>query len=129
MAAETARQFEGLEAQAQTLMARFIAAGHEAGAPAIIQPAGDELCLRPDLTVPTCRLYLERHPGANVAAKYCYNGAAFRYQPAGADRAHPREFRQAGIEAFGNREREKAEAATVALILEALRAAALPHVH
>ena len=150
MAAETAKKFEALEAQAQTLMARFIAAGHEAVAPAIIQPAGvfldvigeavrartyvftdpdgDELCLRPDLTVPTCRLYLERHPGANVAAKYCYNGAAFRYQPAGADRAHPREFRQAGIEAFGNREREKAEAATVALILEALRAAGLAEV-
>jgi hypothetical protein len=40
MPAETARQFEALEAQAQTLMSHFIKAGYEAVAPAIIQPAG-----------------------------------------------------------------------------------------
>ena len=27
--------------------------------------AGEELCLRPDLTVPVSRLYLERHPRAD----------------------------------------------------------------
>lgn len=147
MVAETAKKFEALEAQAQKLMAVFIKAGYEAVAPAMIQPAavfldvvgeslrartyvfvdpdGDELCLRPDLTVPTCRLHLERHAKGDVKAKYCYNGAAFRFQPEGAGKAHPREFRQAGIEAFAVADREKAEAETVAVVLDALKAAGL----
>ncbi len=147
MAAETAIQFEALEAQAQRIMQVFIAKGYEAVAPAVLQPAavyldaigeelrartyvftdagGDELCLRPDLTVPACRLYLERHPDGAAPARYCYNGAAFRYQPLGATRAHPREFRQAGIESFGDRERERAEAETVAIVLDALSATGL----
>lgn len=143
MAAETVRQFEALERQAQTLMGVFTKAGHEAVAPAIIQPAdvfldcigeslrartyvftdldGTELCLRPDLTVPTCRLHLARDPAGSSKARYCYNGPAFRYQPASADAVHPREFRQAGIESFGDTELERAEAATLELILKALR--------
>lgn len=147
MVAETARSFEALERQAQKLMSVFVKAGHEAVAPSMIQPAdvfldvigealrartyvftdhdGDELCLRPDLTVPTCRLHLERHPTGNVKAKYCYNGPAFRFQPQGADNVHPREFRQAGIEAFGSPDREKAEAQIVATTVEALKAAGL----
>ena len=147
MAAETAKQFEALEAQARKIMQVFIAKGYEAVAPAVLQPAavfldaigeelrartyvftdvnGEELCLRPDLTVPTCRLYLERHPDGAAPARYCYNGAAFRFQPLDADRAHPREFRQAGIESFGDRERERAEAETVAIVLDALAAAGL----
>ena len=74
---------EALDALAQRLMAAFTRAGYERVAPAVIQPAdlfldvvgeslrartyvftdpdGAELCLRPDLTVPTCRLHLERH--------------------------------------------------------------------
>ena len=147
MVAETAKKFEALEAQAQKIMSVFIKAGHEAVAPAIIQPAsvfldvigetlrartyvfidpdGEELCLRPDLTVPTCRLHMERHLEAKTRAKYCYNGSAFRFQPAGAPVAHPREFRQAGIESFGGTERAKAEAQTVVTILDGLKAAGL----
>ena len=147
MVAETAKKFEALEAQAAKIMSVFIKAGHEAVAPAIIQPAsvfldvigetlrartyvfidpdGEELCLRPDLTVPTCRLHMERHLEAKTRAKYCYNGSAFRFQPAGAPVAHPREFRQAGIESFGGTERAKAEAQTVVTILDGLKAAGL----
>jgi ATP phosphoribosyltransferase regulatory subunit len=147
MAAETAKQFDALEAQAQRLMSVFIKAGHEAVAPAVIQPAdvfldvigeslrartyvftdpdGAELCLRPDLTVPTCRLHLARHAKPATAARYCYNGPAFRYQPQGADEAHPREFRQAGIERFGDTDREAAEAETIALTIAAAEAAGL----
>jgi ATP phosphoribosyltransferase regulatory subunit len=147
MTAETARKFEALEAQAQKLLAVFTAAGYEAVAPSIIQPAdvfldvigeslrartyvftdpdGEELCLRPDLTVPTCRLHLERHGGAGMTARYCYNGPAFRYQPVGAGAAHPREFRQAGIECFGEADREQADAEVVSLILQALAASGL----
>ena len=88
-------------------------------------PDGEELCLRPDLTVPTCRLHLERHADGDMPARYCYSGSAFRYQPAGADRAHPREFRQAGIESFAAPDREQDDAAVLALIVEALRDAGL----
>lgn len=128
-------------------MGVFIKAGYEAVSPAIIQPAGvfldvigetlrartyvftdpdgDELCLRPDLTVPTCRLHMERHGTGSAKARYCYNGPAFRFQPVGSDGVHPREFRQAGIESFGTGDREKAEAQIVATIVEALKAAGL----
>ena len=147
MAAETARMFQALEAQAQRLMGVFTKAGYEAVAPAIIQPAdvfldvvgenlrartyvftdpdGEELCLRPDLTVPTCRLHLERHPEGNVKARYCYNGPTFRFQPVGASAAHPREFRQAGIECFAENRRPQAEVEVVRLTLEALKTAGL----
>ena len=147
MVAETAREFEALEAQAQTLMATFANAGHEAVAPAALQPAdvyldvigealrarcyvftdpdGDEFCLRPDLTVPICRLHLERHADGAEKAKYCYNGSAFRFQPRGANSAHPREFRQCGIESIGSNEREMNDAHTLAIVLEALKAAGL----
>ena len=147
MAAETARMFQALEAQAQRLMGVFTKAGYEAVAPAIIQPAdvfldvvgenlrartyvftdpdGEELCLRPDLTVPTCRLHLERHPEGNVKARYCYNGPTFRFQPVGASAAHPREFRQAGIECFAENRRPQAEVEVVRITLEALKTAGL----
>jgi ATP phosphoribosyltransferase regulatory subunit len=147
MPAETAKQFEALEATAQTLLGVFTRAGFEGVSPAVIQPAGvfldvvgeklrartyvfsdpdgDELCMRPDLTVPTCRLHLERHPDASQPAKYSYNGPAFRFQPQGGDRAHTREFRQTGIEAFGEANRERAEAEIVSTVIAALEAAGL----
>jgi len=142
MSAETTREFEALEAQAQTLMSVFTKAGYEAVAPAIIQPAdvfldvigeslrartyvftdpdGAELCLRPDITVPTCRLHLARHEDPATPARYCYRGAAFRFQPQGADASHPREFRQAGVERFGDLEREAAEADVIAIVIRAI---------
>ena len=125
----------------------FTNADYEAVAPAIIQPAdvfldvvgeslrartyvftdpdGAELCLRPDLTVPTCRLHLARYADPGTPARYCYNGAAFRFQSQVADARHPREFRQAGIEHFGDRAREEAEAETVATVIRAIEAAGL----
>ena len=54
---------------------------------------------------------------AAYAARYCYNGSAFRYQPGSADSAHPREFRQAGIELFAAADREQDDAAVLALIV------------
>jgi ATP phosphoribosyltransferase regulatory subunit len=87
--------------------------------------AGEELCLRPDLTVPVSRLYLERHPRADTPARYCYNGPAFRFQPKGLSATHPREFRQAGIESFGARDKESADVETVQLAVEAVRRAGL----
>ena len=82
MTAEGAIEFEALEAQAASLMSLFGEAGYERVAPAFIQPAslfldrigealrartyvftdpnGEELCLRPDVTIPVCRVFLER---------------------------------------------------------------------
>lgn len=147
MPAETTRKFEALEVQAASLMEIFTNAGFEPVAPSILQPAeiflnevgealrgrtyvftdpsGEELCLRPDLTVPACRLYLERHPEAGATARYCYNGPTFRYQPSGASVTRPREFRQAGIELFGSNEKEKAETEIVALAIEAVKSAGI----
>lgn len=147
MVAETVRKFQALEAQAQTLFGVFVAAGYEAVAPSVIQPAevfldvvgenlrartyvftdpeGAQLCLRPDLTIPTCRLHWERHGRADAAARYCYNGPAFRFQPDGGNAAHPREFRQAGIEHFGSTNREAAETEVLKLILDSVAAAGL----
>ena len=151
MAAESAKEFEALEAQATTLLDSFRNAGYEQVAPSILQPAdifldqigegvrsrtyvftdlaGDELCLRPDLTVPVSRLYLERHPKADRPARYCYNGPAFRFQPLGDNRAHPREFRQAGIECFGEADQESADVEIVLLAVEAVRGAGLKDFH
>ncbi len=145
MTAETARHFEALERQAAALMSVFIEAGCEAVAPAIIQPAdvfldvvgedlrartyvftdpdGQELCLRPDLTVPACRLYLARHPNADAAQRYCYNGSVFRFQPLGAGAERPNEFRQAGFELIGDKDAEQAETDAMALVVAALGAA------
>ena len=147
MPAEAAHKVEALAAQAQRLMGTFLRAGYEQIAPAIIQPAGlfldvvgealrartyvftdpdgEELCLRPDLTVPTCRLHLARHPEGQVRARYCYSGPAFRYQPGGATSAHPSEFRQAGVESFAAADPEGDDAAVLALIVEALRQAGI----
>ena len=147
MAAESAAQFEALEAQAEQIMGLFARAGYERVAPSFIQPAdifldrigealrnrtyvftdpdGRELCLRPDLTIPACRIYLERNPKAAGEARYSYNGPAFRYQPDGTDALRPREFRQAGIENFGQADREQAEAEVLVLIMEAVRRAGL----
>jgi ATP phosphoribosyltransferase regulatory subunit len=144
---DSARQLEALDHQARRLMAAFTRAGYEYIAPSVIQPAGlfldvigerlrartyvftdpdgAELCLRPDLTVPTCQLHLARHPAGNVPARYCYRGSAFRYQPIGADSTHPREFRQAGVECFAAADRERADAEVLAVIAAALSDAGL----
>ena len=60
-------------------------------------PAGEQLCLRPDLTIPTALAYLKN--GESRLQKYAYEGIAFRYQSRGAGK--PEEFTQAGIEIIG----------------------------
>ena len=147
MAAESAARFEALEDQAERIMGVFARAGYERVAPSFIQPAeifldrigealrnrtyvftdpdGQELCLRPDLTIPAARIYMERNPQSGAEARYCYNGPAFRYQPGEPDALRPRELRQAGLENFGTADREQADAEVLSLILEAIRLAGL----
>jgi ATP phosphoribosyltransferase regulatory subunit len=139
--AEGAREFEALEAQAASLMNLFTSRGYERVAPSFIQPAslfldrigeglrartyvftdpnGEELCLRPDLTLPVSRVFLERGPTEGIA-KFCYNGPAFRIQTGKPDRLSPREFRQAGIEYFGSSGHD-ADLEVLALSIEAVR--------
>src|SRR6266540_3966751 len=104
-----------LEAQNARIMAVFEAAGFEHIAPDVLQPAdiflersgeairartfvfsdpeGNELCLRPDLTVPTCRYHLAHAAKPDLESKYSYCGAVFRFTAAG---ERPSEFDQAG---------------------------------
>ena len=131
--------------QNQRLMALFESAGHEYIAPEIIQPAdvfleragedlrsrtyvftdpdGSELCLRPDITVPTCRYHLANAPTPDSEARYCYNGTAFRHHPASSN--SPRELNQLGLEWFGAVDAEKAEAEIFNLTIAAMEAAGL----
>ena len=147
MIAESTPQFDVIETHGKTLSAVFSAAGAELVAPSIIQPAGLfldvvgeslrgrtyvftdpdglELCLRPDLTVPTCRIYLERDPEARSEQRFCYSGPVFRYQPQDAPRTNARETRQAGFEVFGVADLAAADAEVLAVTIKAVRAAGL----
>jgi ATP phosphoribosyltransferase regulatory subunit len=136
-----------LEAQSAIITGMFEDAGYDFIAPDILQPAdvfldrsgedirsrtfvftapdGTEQCLRPDLTVPTCRYHLTHAPRPGHEARYCYSGPAFRYQPGGETAVHPQEFDQAGIELFGAEDAGAADAEILALTLKALEAAGL----
>jgi ATP phosphoribosyltransferase regulatory subunit len=123
---------------ADALLASFAQAGYVRAEPAILQPAepfldlsgedirkslyltadasGEELCLRPDLTIPVARDYLAS-PKAGQPAGFSYLGPVFRYRW-----NQPSEFLQAGIESFGRQDRAAADAEMLALALEATAA-------
>ena len=63
-------------------------------------PAGEQLCLRPDLTIPTALAYLAQ--AMSGRRQLAYEGMAFRYQSRGAGK--PEEFIQAGLEIIGGTE-------------------------
>ena len=67
-------------------------------------PGGEELCLRPDLTIPTALDYVRA--GRFDEARLCYQGTAFRYQPRGAGK--PEEFTQMGLEIINGKTGEAA---------------------
>ena len=61
-------------------------------------PAGTRLCLRPDLTIPTCIHYLNN--GFNGEKKnYAYHGKVFQFH--NPTSSEPNEFSQAGLESIG----------------------------
>jgi ATP phosphoribosyltransferase regulatory subunit len=131
-------------AWADALLLSFAKAGYTLAEPPILQPAdpfldlsgedirkslylttdatGEELCLRPDLTIPVARQYLASSQ-AGQAAGFSYLGPVFRYR----DGARS-EFLQAGIESFGRLDRPAADAEMLALALEATRAFGLKEV-
>ncbi|MGI6247141.1 MAG: ATP phosphoribosyltransferase regulatory subunit [Pseudochelatococcus sp.] len=122
--------------RAGALLALFAREGYRRIEPAVLQPVdvfldlsgedirrhmfltqdadGNELCLRPDYTIPVSRDYLARHAAGGVAS-FSYLGPVFRQR---AGRAG--EFPQGGIESFGRADREAADAEIVALGVEAL---------
>src|ERR1700759_5531051 len=123
---------------ADALLLSFAQAGYVRAEPAILQPAepfldlsgedirkslylttdtsGEELCLRPDLTIPVARDYLAS-PRAGQPAGFSYLGPVFRYRW-----GKPSQFLQAGIESFGRQDRAAADAEMLALALEATAA-------
>jgi len=125
-------------AWADTLLQSFAEAGYVHAEPDILQPAdpfldlsgedirkslylttdatGEELCLRPDLTIPVARDYLAS-PRAGQPAGFSYLGPVFRYR-----HGRKSEFLQAGIESFGRQDRAAADAEMLALALQAASA-------
>ncbi len=121
--------------RAQALVGSYVRAGYARLDPPLLQPAepfldlsgedirrrmflttdpdGRELCLRPDLTIPVSRDYLQS-PAAGKPAGFCYLGAVFRHREGGTS-----EFLQAGIESFGRADKAAADAEMLALGLEA----------
>ena len=77
-------------------------------------PNGEELCLRPDFTIPVSLEYLAEGPAGRVAAS-AYVGPVFRHR-----RDEPGEFTQAGIERYGDADRVRADAETLKLAANAL---------
>src|SRR6476469_8109039 len=134
----------GSAAWADALLLSFAQAGYVRAEPAILQPAepfldlagedirkslylttdpgGEELCLRPDLTIPVARDYLASSR-AGEPAGFSYLGPVFRYRG-----GRPSEFLQAGIESFGRQDRAAADAEMLALALQATAAFGLTDV-
>src|SRR5258708_26866398 len=79
--------------------------------------AGEELCLRPEYTIPVCRAYLASDKAGKVA-EYSYLGPVFR-----APRGVGGEHTQTGLERFGRPRAEAADAEGFSLAMEAATAA------
>ena len=138
-----ASALKALDAQAKATLAVFAKKKYQRVEPSILQPAdvfldrsgeeirrrtfvlndssGHELCLRPDLTIPVCRLFMEN--GAKSPARYSYHGPAFRMQPN--DPSRPAQFLQTGIECFGEPKQASADMEVLLLTAKGVRAAGL----
>ena len=80
--------------------------------------SGQELTLRPELTAPVIRLYIEKLRSAPKPVKLCYFGHCFRYEEPQAQRW--RQFFQSGVEIIGSSKPET-DAETIALADEVMR--------
>jgi ATP phosphoribosyltransferase regulatory subunit len=129
---------------ADKLLSSFAQAGYVRAEPSILQPAepfldlsgedirkslyltsdatGEELCLRPDLTIPVARDYLASGR-AGQPTGFSYLGPVFRYRG-----GRGSEFLQAGIESFGRQDRAAADAEMLALAIDATAAFGLNEV-
>jgi ATP phosphoribosyltransferase regulatory subunit len=137
------RALKQLDAQASAILSIFSKKKYLRVEPSILQPAnvfldrsgeeirrrtfvlndptGTELCLRPDLTIPVCRVFLESR--AKAPARYAYHGPAFRMQPN--DPKRPAQFLQTGVECLGEPKKANADLEVLALAAQGVRAAGL----
>jgi ATP phosphoribosyltransferase regulatory subunit len=83
-------------------------------------PGGRELCLRPEMTIPACRLFLQTLHQPGGVARLSYYGPAFRYESPSKGRY--RQFSQAGVECLGATDAEAAEAEVVGLAVQCAHA-------
>jgi ATP phosphoribosyltransferase regulatory subunit len=126
---------DGPDPRAQALIGAYLRAGYARINPPLLQPAepfldlsgedirrrmflttdpqGREMCLRPDLTIPVSRAYLQS-AAVGKPAGFCYLGTVFRHRPGASA-----EFLQLGIESFGRPDKAAADAEMLALGLEA----------
>ncbi|HVZ69354.1 MAG TPA: ATP phosphoribosyltransferase regulatory subunit [Rhizomicrobium sp.] len=141
-----ASEIDALDKQADAILGVLKARGYSRVEPSVLQPAeifldrsgeeirrrtftltdpsGRELCLRPDLTIPVCRMHVER--GGKYPARLCYNGLAFRHQPGEPDR--PAQFYQAGVELLGAKDRQATDIEIASVSIEAVQAAGLSQI-
>src|SRR5262249_5743940 len=116
----------GPDPRAQALVGSYTRAGYVRIDPPVLQPAepfldlscedirrrmflttdpqGHEMCLRPDLTIPVSRAYLQSS-AAGKPAGFCYIGPVFRHRQSASA-----EFLQVGIESFGRQDKAAADA-------------------
>ncbi len=87
---------------------------------AFSDPGGDEVCLRPELTIPVCREYIARETDC-AEVRYACTGPVYRYQTKQSDK--PREFVQSGVEFLGCGDNEAADADVLCLAVRALEVA------
>lgn len=131
---------EALNAQAVILLKLFGTRGYGREEPSVLQPAalfldrsgeeirrrtftltdpaGQDLALRPDLTIPIAKHLVASK--AALPARRSYNGAVFRHEAKGAV-----QFFQAGVELFGEADRARGDAEILSIAIEAVRAAGL----
>ena len=76
-------------------------------------PGGHEVCLRPEMTIPTARLYADAIQGRGGVFRCYYVGPVFRFDWPKEGRY--RQFTQAGAEFFGEHDQEVADAEVLAL--------------
>lgn len=86
-------------------------------------PRGNELCLRPEMTISAARAYLERMPNRRLPLRLSYEGSVFRFDKVREGRY--RQFIQAGVEYIGNENRTAADVEAISLALEAINTAGL----
>lgn len=136
-----AKRIARLEEQAGAILGVFARRDYARLDPPVLQPAdvfldrsgeeirrrtflltdaeGRELCLRPELTIPVCRMHLEN--GGKFPARICCHGPVFRMRMSSAQ--GPTQFLQSGVEYLGAQDRAAADAEVLILAVEALRAA------
>jgi ATP phosphoribosyltransferase regulatory subunit len=119
---------DALNLQADAILKCFAARGYARQEPSVLQPAdifldrsgeeirrrtftltdpsGRELCLRPDLTIPICKMTVDSH--ATFPQRISYNGLVFRHQPNEPQRGGRRgaRGRGAGRDRFRQRRRD-----------------------